>query len=74
MLPCEIYINILLYIKNYNDMYNFILSCEYKKELLNYIKYNDIRKYNDEIENVKLLAINMKNSIESILSNYEFEK
>lgn len=48
----------------------------YENELIKHqlVLEDDIRKYNDEIENIKLLATNMKNSIDSILSDYEFEK
>lgn len=34
---------------------------------------DDIRKYHDEIQNIKILATNMKINIESMLENYDFE-
>jgi hypothetical protein len=63
MLPCEIYINIFKYIDKYDDMYNFILSCQYKKELLNYLKYNDIRKYYNLHDYINILCFYNKNKI-----------
>jgi len=33
----------------------------------------DIRNYNDEIESIKLTANNLKNTIDDILKNYDFE-
>lgn len=59
-----------------SSLHSSVNGFYYENELIKHqlVLEDDIRKYNDEIENVKLLAINMKNSIESILSNYEFEK
>ena len=34
--------------------------------------YQDIRKYSDEIETLRLLANNTKTSIDNVLDNFEF--
>jgi hypothetical protein len=69
--------------KKINELNQSFLSLQssvngfyYENEIIKHqlVLEDDIRKYNDEIENVKLLAMRMKNSIESILSDYEFEK
>lgn len=48
----------------------------YENEMIKHqlVLEDDIRKYNDEINGLKLLATQMKESIDSILSDYDFEK
>ena len=47
----------------------------YDNELIKHqlLLEQDIRNYNDEIESIKLTANNLKNTIDDILKNYDFE-
>jgi hypothetical protein len=42
--------------------------------LLNLQLSEDIKKYSDEIETLRLLANNAKTSIDNVLDNFEFDE